>query len=138
MTPSLRAAVAASAIAVVALVSSASAAKVEVQSDRDKQFDFSKVKTWAGDPKEPGKVIMARPARGQPRRGPAALGTVVHRRDGHRFPPAGPDGGGPHPGRHPRLLLSGRARGVRHADDGPFPAAAPRVERGAVHAANDV
>jgi len=66
MTISLRAAAALSAIAVVALVSSTSAAKVEVKSDRDKQFDFSQVKTWAWDPKEPGKVIMARSSQDNP------------------------------------------------------------------------
>ncbi|HMF97725.1 MAG TPA: DUF4136 domain-containing protein [Vicinamibacterales bacterium] len=66
MTPSLRAAAALSAIAIVVLVSSTSAAKVDVKSDRDKQFDFSKVKTWAWDPKEPGKVIMARSSQDNP------------------------------------------------------------------------
>jgi|SRR5262245_4604606 len=65
-TSPLRAAAALSAIAVVALVSSTSAAKVEVKSDRDKQFDFSQVKTWAWDPKEPGKVIMARSSQDNP------------------------------------------------------------------------
>jgi|SRR5262245_17716446 len=60
MKSSLRAAAALSAIVVVALVATTRAAKVDVKSDRDKQFDFSKVKTWSWDPKEPGKVIMAR------------------------------------------------------------------------------
>jgi hypothetical protein len=66
MAAPLRAAAALSAIAVVALVSTTGAAKVNVRSERDKTFDFRRARTWAWDPVESGKVLMARSASDDP------------------------------------------------------------------------
>jgi uncharacterized protein DUF4136 len=66
MAAPLRVVAALSAIAVVALVSTTTAAKVEVRSERDKTYDFRHARTWAWDPTEHGKVLMARSAEDDP------------------------------------------------------------------------
>jgi len=66
MPPTFRIAAIFASITVLALGSVLTAAKVEVRSERDKQFDFRQVKSWAWDPAEPGKVIMARSSSDDP------------------------------------------------------------------------
>jgi hypothetical protein len=82
MAAKLRLAAALCAIAIVALVSTTSAAKVNVRSERDKTFDFRHARTWAWDPTEPGKVLMARsadddPAAVQRRFGPTIVDAIA-------------------------------------------------------------
>jgi hypothetical protein len=63
--PSYRVAVIAVAVGLV-VATQPGIASVKVRIDRDKEFDFSRIRTWAWNAKESGQVVMARTADDDP------------------------------------------------------------------------